>query len=296
MILITGAAGKTGKAVLRALSERGGMVKASVFRAEQIQEVRALGAREVIVGDLRDGNFVLKALQGVNSVYHICPNVHPDEIKIGYEIIEAAASVGIEHFVYHSVLHPQIEAMPHHWNKMRVEERLFTSGLPYSILQPAVYMQNILANWEDTYRTGVYAIPYAVESRISMVDLQDVAQVAAIILMDAFNKEKQPLHTGATYELVGTPAMSQIEIAEILSQYLDRPVIARQVPLNTWKRMVRNSGLGEHQINILGKMFAYYGNFGFSGNSHVLSWLLNRPPTRFEKFVKLAVEARLYFA
>ena len=66
----------------------------------------------------------------MTSVYHVCPNVSPDEIAIGRVSIAAARSAGVEHFVYHSVLHPQTEAMPHHWLKLRVEEALITSGLP----------------------------------------------------------------------------------------------------------------------------------------------------------------------
>ena len=176
MILITGAAGKTGKAILRRLSEKGKRVKALVFRPEQIQEVEALGASEVVVGDICEASFVCKAIQGVDSVYHICPNVHLDETMIGQIMIDASTTAGIGHFIYHSVLHPQIEAMPHHWKKMRVEERLFESGLPFTILQPAVYMQNILSNWKNIVEKGKYTVPYAVESRISMVDLEDVSQ------------------------------------------------------------------------------------------------------------------------
>lgn len=295
MILITGAAGKTGKAVLRTLSKKGKTVKAAVFHSEQIQEVGTLGAKEVLVGDMRDTNFIKKTLQGVNSVYHICPNIHPDEIAMGQEIIDAAAEAGITHFVYHSVLHPQVEAMPHHWKKMRVEESLFSSGLPYTILQPAVYMQNILVNWDSMIETGLYTIPYAVESRISMVDLDDVAQVAAIVLTDVSANGNQSLHNGATYELVGTPAMSQTEVAATLSQKVGRPVIAKSVSIDTWKFEDRNSGLSDYQVKTLVMMFEYYENFGFWGNSRVLTWLLNRPPTSFDVFVKRAVESRLQF-
>ena len=63
-----------------------------------------------------------------------------------FTLAEAARRAGIRHLVYHSVLHPQVEAMPHHWQKMRVEEQLFAAGLPYTILQPAAYMQNVLAH------------------------------------------------------------------------------------------------------------------------------------------------------
>lgn len=294
MILITGAAGKTGKAILRALTKRGQLVKALVFRAEQVQEVEGLGAKGVLVGDMRSQDILEKAMQGVNSVYHICPNVHPDETTIGEKIIDAALANKITHFVYHSVLHPQIEAMPHHWNKMRVEELLFESGLSYTILQPAVYMQNILVNWETIIETGKYIIPYAVETRISMVDLEDVALAAAIILMENYWNEGKPLYHAATYELVGTPALSQIEVAAILSQQLGRPVIAESLPVDSWERQARASGMGDYQVDTLAKMFTYYEKYGFLGDSHILGWILNRPATGLDAFVKRTIEDRLH--
>ena len=295
MILITGAAGKTGKAILRVLADKGLLVKALVFRCDQIQEVKGLGAKDVLVGDMHDSDILKQAMQGVNTVYHICPNVHPDEIAIGQKIIDVASASGITDFVYHSVLHPQIEAMPHHWKKMRVEERLFESGLPYTILQPAVYMQNILANLKNIIETGKYTIPYAVESRISMVDLNDVALAAAIVLMEDYSKENRPHHDGATYELAGTQAMTPTEIAAILSQQLGRAVIAESMPIDAWAHSARTSGMGDYQVNTLVKMFDYYEKYGLSGDSHVLSWLLNRPATSFDAFVKRAVEDNLRF-
>ena len=290
MILITGAAGKTGKAVLRALADKGMPARAAVFRVEQVQQVEAQGAKEVVVGDLHDAAFIRRAMQGVKGVYHIPPNIHPDEIAMGRDLIAAARELGIEHFVYHSVLHPQVEEMPHHWKKMRVEELLFKSGLAYTILQPAVYMQNLLGNWAKIIDSGRYTVPYAVESRLSLVDLEDVAEAAAIVLSGVSPAGGQPQHNGATYELAGTAGASQSEIAEILSLYLGRPVVAECIPLDRWEREARASLLGDEQVQTLLRMFAYYEKYGFWGNPQVLSWLLNRPATSLDAFVQRTVE------
>ncbi len=67
---------------------------------------------------------------------------------IGKLVIDEARKAGVKHFVYHSVLHPQTEKMNHHWQKMHVEEMIFESGLPFTILQPAPYMQNLLVRLE----------------------------------------------------------------------------------------------------------------------------------------------------
>lgn len=283
MILVTGASGKTGQAIVQALSARGRVPRVLVYRPEQIQIMESLGAQEVIIGDMRDQKTMDQAMQGVRSVYHICPNMRPDEISMGQIAIAAARSAGVDHFVYHSVLHPQTENMPHHWKKLRVEEMLFEAGLSCTILQPAAYMQNILAYWEKITKEGIYAVPYAVETRLGLVDLEDVAEVATKVLLE-------PGHEGAIYELCGVDVLSQTEIAAILSQQLGREVCAEEIPLDVWEGEARAAGLGGYQIETLVKMFQYYERFGFWGNPRVLGWLLGREPTSFADFVARVIE------
>lgn len=282
MILVTGAAGKTGRAIITALVARGQAVRGLVRRSEQIEAVKSLGAKEAIVGDMRDEDALRRAARGVRATYHICPNVNPHEIAIGKAAITAASKAGVEQFVFHSVMHPQTEAMTHHWNKLRVEEALFESGQAYTILQPASYMQNVLGGWQTIVERGVYGVPYSVEARISMVDLEDVAQAATVVLTE-------PGHLGATYELAGPEVLTQTQVAGILSRHLRRPVRAEQVTIEAWTRQARSSGMGEYQIDTLVKMFHYYDRNGFWGNPRTLSHLLRRTPTEFGAFVERAM-------
>ncbi|MBI3998705.1 MAG: NmrA family NAD(P)-binding protein [Armatimonadetes bacterium] len=282
MILVTGAAGKTGRAVIRALAARGAVVRALVSRPEHVDVVRSVGAQDVIVGDLRAQTAVAQALRGVRAVYHICPNVHPDEVTIGTAMIAASHAEGIAHFVYHSVLLPQVEAMPHHWQKLRVEERLVGSGLPYTILQPASYMQNVLAGWQQIVTAGVYRVPYALETRLGMVDLADVAEAAAVVLTTRG-------HQAAIYELAGPEVLNQVEIAAALGRVLGRPVRAEVMPLEMWERQARASGLGDYQVRTLLAMFRYYERRGFWGTPNILRWLLGRSPTTFAACVERTV-------
>ncbi len=279
MILITGAAGKTGQSMLRALATRSISVRALVHRPEHIDRVKQLGAKEVVVGDMQDAAILRQATAGVKAIYLICPNMNPNEVSIGQSAIAAAREAGVEHFVYHSVLHPQTEKMPHHWNKMRVEELLFESGLDFTILQPVAYMQNILARWTAIVEQGLYRVPYPVETRLAMVDLEDVAEVAATVLTGSG-------HAGAIYELAGPETPTQTEVAAILSQTLGRSVKAEQTPLDEWTDGAKRAGLGNYQIETLVKMFRYYEKYCFWGNANVLGWLLKRPPTSFQTFVE----------
>ncbi len=279
MILVTGAGGKTGKAVISALAAKGATLRAFVRREAQAAEAKTLGAVDAAFGDLRDATAVQAALRGVRKVYHICPNVHPDEIIIGQVVIGAARAAGVEQFVLHSVLHPQTEKMPHHWHKLRVEETLLESGLPFTILQPTVYMQNILAGWAAISQRGVYTIPYPVETRLSLVDLKDVAEAAAWVLT-------QPGHAGGTYELAGTPALTQTEVAEVMSQSLGFVVRAEAIPIEQWGAQARASGLSDFAVETLKAMFQYYARYGLAGNPNLLCWLLGRPAATLVDFLQ----------
>lgn len=279
MILVTGAAGKSGLAIVKALAERGRVVRALVRRPAQAAAVREAGAVESVVGDLASADGVRRAADGVRAIYLIAPNMYPEEETIGRHVIDAARSEGVAHLVYHSVLHPQTEAMPHHWQKLRVEEAIFESGLAYTILQPAIYMQNMLAGWDRIQNEGVYSIPYPAATRLSMVDLQDVAQVAAAVV-------DEPGHHAAIYELSGTKALAQSEVAAVLGQGLGRSVVAEETPLDAWERAARERGLSGYALDTLLQMFRYYARFGFEGNPNVLEYLLGRRATSLAAFVE----------
>ncbi len=287
MILITGSSGKTGQALVNRLQLSGEPVRAVVHHPDQVPQLIAAGVREALVCDLLAADELERACRGVRAVYHICPNMHPQEVQIGRNILAAAVKAGIERFVFHSVFHPQTEAMPHHWSKLRVEELIFRTRLQFTILQPCVYMQNVLGYWKQITTQGLYSVPYSNETRLSMVDLDDVAEVAARVLVE-------PGHLGAIYELCGPQALTQTQVAEILSQELGSAIIAQPLSLNEWEKGARASGMSDFSRETLLKMFTYYENYGLTGSSSALTWLLDRQPTTFRQFVsRMVSEKRL---
>lgn len=276
MILVTGASGKTGKVVIKSLSQVES-VCAFVRDEKYIETLKSLGAEKVFIGDLEDKPALLSATQNIRAIYHICPNMNSEELAIGKLVIDSAIENGIEHFVYHSVLHPQIEVMNHHWQKMRVEEMIFESGIPFTILQPAPYMQNLLANWKSITKEGILRVPYSVEAKFSFLDLEDLAEVAKIVLTESN-------HKNAIYELAGTNPMSYTEVAEIFSKVLKREVKAERLEIGDWR--LRTTGLSEYAMENLVRMFEYYDKHGLVGNPNVLKWVLKREPNSLENFIE----------
>src|ERR1700682_4873087 len=259
MILVTGAGGKTGNAVIKALVSRGAPVRALVRSSAHEAALKAIGVSEVVAGEMHDPHGLARAIKGADAIYHICPNVNPLEVTFGRAIIAAATNLGVSRLVYHSVLHPQIEAMPHHWNKLRVEEMLVSSKLDITILQPTAYMQNSLAEWDRMKGDGIYRVPYPVDTRLSLVDLNDVAEAAALVLTD-----DGP--SGATYELAGTPPLSQIEIAETFGQALNKTIRAETETIESWEQRARDAGMNDHSRETLIKTFRAYARDGLKGN------------------------------
>jgi NAD(P)H dehydrogenase (quinone) len=278
MILVTGAAGKTGKAVVKALAAKGAHVRALVRNPDHAGALLALGATEVSFGSFEDARALAQATAGAQAIYHICPNVSREEVAYARAVAAAARTHGVTRFVYHSVLHPQIEAMPHHWQKMRVEEMLFAFSFDLTVLQPTAYMQNILGVWRGVIDDGVFRVPYPVETRLTLVDLDDVAEAAAIVLT-------QEGHNGATYELVGTKPLSQSEVASAIGAVLGRTMRAEAQTLAAWEARVRAGGMGEHERATLVAMLRYYADHGLVGNSNTLRWLLGRAPNNLAVFL-----------
>jgi len=279
MILLTGANGKSGRAIIQALAKQELVVRAMVRSSNQINELKALGAVDCIVANLSKPEETASACRGTSQIYLLCPNMHPDEIGLAENVIAAAKIANVERIVYHSVLHPQTQKMPHHWSKLRVEELLFESGVPYTILQPAAYMQNVLTNWPTIVKEGVYRVPYALSTRLGMVDLNDVAAAAATVLAS-------DSYTYGSYELCGPQLLDQRQVAQKISQQIGKPVAAVELSHATWSHNAQQAGLSDLQIDWLIKMFDYYEAFGFWGNSTALANILGRTPNTFENFLQ----------
>jgi uncharacterized protein YbjT (DUF2867 family) len=168
---------------------------------------------------------------------------------------------------------------------MRVEEALFKSGVKFTILQPGAYMQNILGEWNSTVERGVYVVPYSLEAPMSLIDLEDVAQVAATVL-------SEPDHFGAIYELAGPEVLTPRLIASMLESSIGRKLRVEQITTEAWKQNAERLGLGEYQVNTLVKMFEYYDRYGLQGNPRIARTLLGRAPTRFSEFLERTVRDR----
>ena len=280
MILLTSAGGKTGRAMISTFAAAGEKVRAVMRRDDADADLKALGAVEVVHADLMDAAAIADAAKGCRAIYYICPNMTEQEQTLGENIIAAAKSANVERLVFHSVLHTQVQALQHHWNRLFVEEAIIESGVPYSILQVGSYYQNMLPGWAKMKETGIHAMAYEGEAPMSLVDLGDVAEAALRVLND-------PGCANGIFEICG-PVITLTEKAKILSDILGQPIEARKLPADDAVAHAAHMGVGEFGQNCMRKMFAHYDVHGLVGSPRVLEWILGRPPVDFETFARKA--------
>ncbi len=278
-VLVTGASGRTGRRVVGALAKTQLLVRAFIRRADVATEMEALGADQIALGDLFDEESLAEAIAGCGQVLHICPPMHPEEAELARTVTDLCQHHGVGRMVLYSVLHPLATEVPHHARKLAAEQYLVNSGLPYTILQPARYMQHLVPIWNRVLETGVHDMPFSVEARFSVVDLADLADAAAIVLSGDG-------HEGATYQLAGPQALNQRDMTGIISAVVGTPVQARAKGLDEFRRDAAAAGMATERIETMCVMNQHYDAHGLTGNANVLRWLLGREPTDFRTFVK----------
>ncbi len=277
MILVTGAGGQAGTAVIRALAARGQAARALVRSASGEERARAAGAAEIARGDMANGQAMRAAAHDVTAICHITPSQGGDEVRMGECAIAAAHESRVDRLVYFGSINLLVETDQHR-DKRRVEAMIVASGLPYTFLHPCKFMQGILPQWHDIVERGLLRVPYSTTSPIARVDLNDVGDAAAEVLASAG-------HLGATYELVGQPPISEERMGQVLAGHLGRDVRVGTMPVDEWASAAAARGLGREQIRRSLQMFDFFTRLGSPHEStHVLRALMRRSPADFDTF------------
>jgi uncharacterized protein YbjT (DUF2867 family) len=281
MILVTAANGNQGKLLIPRLRAAGLPVRASVRSESSAAALRGAGVDDVVVGDLADSNVLQRAVRGADAIYHVGPTLSPSERTVGFAIIDAAAAAGVRHFVMSSVLHAIITDLVQHEIKRDIEEHLLSSGLDFTILQPANYM--LAHRLKPAFERGVFELTWSLDRKQSLVEIGDIAEVAALVLGDLGR------HVGATYELASPGRYTAYELADIIASAVGKPITAGEIDVDTFAaRMFGNLDPGEreYRLRAMHAISARYSSNDFIGNPNVLTWLLGRTPTTWEQFVR----------
>lgn len=281
-VLVTSSTGLTGKVVVKAMASRGIEVKAMLHSTAKSDEMSSLGASYTVTGDIASYNDLLSVMKGVDAIYYICPTARKDEAEIGKMAIKAAKASRVKKFIYQSVLHSIEPELPHHRQKLEVEKALVDSGLIYSIVQPAPFMQNILNAKNALIHNQVFAQKFFVDkhspNRINLIDANDFGECIAEIAGD--NR-----YNYATMELCGPENLSASEMITSIETVLGGKIVFKYISDEELRQSMSGRNAPEYSIETLLKMFHHYNIGDFCGSAFVTSIILKKAPATFMEFL-----------
>ena len=220
IILVTGATGQSGGATARHLLASGWQVRALTRDAMKpaALALEEAGA-EVIQGDFGDQTSLRNALDGVYGAFSVqLPHDLALEVEYGKRMADFANSAGVEHFVYSSVGGAERETgIPHFESKRRIEEHIEALGIPYTILRPVYFMENLYWKKEAILQGKFDSIGLDKDKPLQMIAADDIGAFARI----AF--ENPTKFFGQAVEIAGDE-LTEYEMTEKLGHFLDRPI------------------------------------------------------------------------
>jgi uncharacterized protein YbjT (DUF2867 family) len=256
LIVVIGGRSKIGAALIGELLARGQQVRALVRAGEPAGGLPA--AAEIVTGDLADEGSLVTAMDAAEKVF-LLSSPHPDAVSWHRNAIDAARRTDVQLLVRSSILGANRDSPAEFISAHAACDRyLEDSGLPYVIVRPNLFLQNIPeATIPSLDATGNFHVD-AGEARISMVDTRDVAAVAAVVLTE-------PGHAGAHYDVTGPEALSYADVAAKLTKALGRRITYVDASDEAVRQALLGAGLTEWFANALIGLYQDYRRSGTGG-------------------------------
>lgn len=226
-ILITGASGQQGSAVVRHLLAAGLPVRAMV-RDRHSDAAKALADQgcELVAADLDQPETLPDALQGVSAAFLVLALSDKDtEIQRGRAFIQAALAAQLPYLLFSAALdanHPT--GVAHFDSKHQLMGELMASGLHHSVLGPGGFMENLLfpQTWNGLAK-GKLITPFRPDVPQALVAVDDIGRFAAQWL-------RRPPETSGQFIPLYSESLSSREQAALISAQFGRPVQAKRLP------------------------------------------------------------------
>jgi len=283
-ILVTGATGTIGREIVFALAahQEARVLAGSRDPEQAAKQFQHLGNVRPVALDLERADTIPAALAGVDKIAIVSP-LAPSISQQMHRLVAAARSAGIQHLVRSSLIgtdEPDLitEAQWH----AEADAAVRASGIPFTILQPTQYFQNLVNFGHDrTVREqGAIYLPLG-ESRVSNVDTRDIGAVAARVLLTPGSE-----HHGRSYALTGGESIGMDEVAQAIGQALGKPV--RYVPLeeDQYRQGMLGAGVPAVIVEAILGWFAYCRAGRADRVTPDVERLLGRKPIALGEFVR----------
>jgi uncharacterized protein YbjT (DUF2867 family) len=250
-VAVTGATGAQGGATARALLAAGHHVRALTRYpgAPAARALHALGA-EIRHADFDDRASLDAALTGADALFAVTTPFGTDtdtEVRQGRALVDAATAARLAHVVLTSAAHADRgTGVPHYDSKHRIERYLCASGVPWTVIAPAAFMDNYAGGWTlSGLREGVFGWPMPADRPFALIPSADIGAFAAL----TFSRREEFL--GRRIDIASDTRTPE-QIAAALTTATGRPVAHHEVALD----IVRTRSTD------LAAMFAYFTTTG----------------------------------
>ncbi|MDB4944618.1 MAG: hypothetical protein JWP97_4152 [Labilithrix sp.] len=273
-ILITGATGTVGRALVAELGAQG-----VAFTAMTRGNVASLPPGTARVhGDFDDASSLARALEGVERAFLLTPSTSAAEDQ-QLRFVEAARIAGVRHVVklsqWAADARSPVRFLRYH---AAVEEALRASGMAFTFLRPNLFMQALLGFAASVQRDGKLFAPGA-DARISLIDVRDIAAVAAAALTSAG-------HEGRTYDLTGPEALTHDELAAALARVRGKDTAFVHVDDAAMRGALLGMGMPSWQLEGLLEDYAHYRRGEAETVTTTVREVTGTPARSFEAFAQ----------
>ena len=291
VILLTCASGKQCSRLIPLLYNKWKRLRLAVNTSSSEERLKTKYPNATVVrADMSRVDDARRILSGVTTVLYIGPSLHSHETEIGYTMIDAARHESrhgtLKHFVYSSVLHPQIRKLMNHDCKRYVEEYLIESGLSYTIVQPSHILDQFPVEKLLQSEEPVFPAPFDPQVTFSFTALQDLAEAFAGILNEREN------HYLAEYTACSTGPTSYADLIAMLSEEIGKSIQILEKGYFESADQFQSMFAGKDgdvppvTRDAIHRLLLYYNFYGIKGNTNVLEWLIGRKPTTVEDFLR----------
>lgn len=282
MIVVTGATGQLGRAIVERLLHHtpDAPLGVSARDPKQIADLQARGVR-VRHGDFDDADSLRLAFEGATQVLIVSSNARAsggDPLVQHRSAIEAARAVGARRIVYTSHMGASADsAFPPMLDHYVTEEMLRESGLAWTALRHGFYASIGLMLMGDALKTGVVEAP--ADGKVSWTAHADLAEAAAVILTDVGR------YDGPTPPLTGAEALDLADLAAVASAVLGRPVRRRTMTDGELRVRMAARGAPDRAAGIALGLYIASRTGEFAAVDPTLEQLLGRRPTRMKDLI-----------
>lgn len=276
MILVTGATGKVGSALVEQLQAQQIPFRALAHTSASYDRLNKQQVHAVLVPEPNSTN-VAAAFDDVDKLFLLTPS-SPNQAATERTFVDAARYANVQHVVKLSVLGADAAAISlaqfHHESEQYIQQ----SGIGYTFLRPNSFMQNVGTIDAPLIKEHSAIFNSAGEGKVSFIDARDIAAVA----IAAFSDER---HNGQAYDLTGPEALTYSEVTQKLTALLDRSINYVALSDDDYRAALLAAGLPDWYANGLTELYQSYRAGEGAAVTNLVEQLTGRPARTFDAYL-----------